>query len=187
MEAVAPGCHYEGHIEHWACTGCETVWADEALTQVTNHKNVIIPELGGEVKHVEAKAASCGKNGNIEYWYCEECEQFWQDEARTQLTNSKNVIIPAVSEHEWSDWDITEATCTKKGKQTHECEICGKTETKNLPVLDHTDKDKDEECDICGADLDNAKTGDMIMISVVIMVLAAAAIVVLLLKKRREV
>ncbi|MBP3701279.1 MAG: LPXTG cell wall anchor domain-containing protein, partial [Lachnospiraceae bacterium] len=65
--------------------------------------------------------------------------------------------------------------------------ICGKEQTKDLPVLDHVDKDKDEECDVCGADLDNAKTGDMIMISVVIMVLAAAAIVVLLLKKRREV
>ncbi|MBQ3002714.1 MAG: hypothetical protein IJD82_03170, partial [Clostridia bacterium] len=95
MEAVAPGCHYTGNVEHWYCTGCETVWADEALTQITNHKNVIVPELGGEVIHVEAKDATCYEEGNIEYWYCEECEQVWADEARTQLTNFKNVITPA--------------------------------------------------------------------------------------------
>ena len=98
MEAVEPGCHYVGHVEHWYCPDCETVWADEELTQITNHKNVIVPELGGEVIHVEAKAPTATEDGNIEYWYCEECEQVWQDEARTQLTNFKNVILPATGE-----------------------------------------------------------------------------------------
>ena len=98
MEAVEPGCHYVGHVEHWYCPDCETVWADEELTQITNHKNVIVPELGGEVIHVEAKAPTATEDGNIEYWYCEDCEQVWQDEARTQLTNFKNVILPATGE-----------------------------------------------------------------------------------------
>jgi len=96
VEAVAPGCHYLGNVEHWYCTNCETVWTDEALTQISNHMSVILPELGGEVIHVEAVAPVCGGEGNIEYWYCEECEQVWQDEARTQLTNFKNVILPAL-------------------------------------------------------------------------------------------
>ena len=95
MEAVEPGCHLKGHIEHWYCTVCGCVWTDEALTQVSNHMNVIVPELGGDVIHVEAKAPTCTEDGNIEYWYCEECEQVWQDEARTQLTNIKNVVLPA--------------------------------------------------------------------------------------------
>ena len=98
MEAVDAGCHYEGNSEHWYCPVCETVWADADLTQLTNHKNVIIPELGGEVVHVEAKEPTATENGNTEYWYCEDCEQVWQDEARTQLTNFKNVILPATGE-----------------------------------------------------------------------------------------
>ena len=98
MEAVEPGCHYEGNVEHWYCPDCETVWSDEALTQITNHKNVIIPEVGGEVIHVEAKEPTATENGNIEYWYCKDCEQVWQNEARTQLTNFKNVILPATGE-----------------------------------------------------------------------------------------
>ncbi|MBP3452034.1 MAG: hypothetical protein J6J73_04470, partial [Agathobacter sp.] len=98
MEAVEPGCHYEGNIEYWICYDCEQVWQDEARTQLTNYKNVILPEVGGEVIHVEAKAPTATENGNIEYWYCEDCEQVWQDEARTQLTNFKNVILPATGE-----------------------------------------------------------------------------------------
>ncbi len=99
MEAVEPGCHYEGNIEYWVCYDCETVWQDAALTQITNIKNVIRPALGGEVIHVEAKDATCYENGNIEYWYCENCEQVWQDEALTQLTNIKNVVVPVAHDN----------------------------------------------------------------------------------------
>ncbi len=102
MDAVEPGCHYVGNIEYWICYECEQVWADEALTQLTNVKNVLLPELGGDVIHVEAVAPGCGVNGNIEHWYCEECEQVWQDEARTQLTNRFNVILPAF-DHEFDE------------------------------------------------------------------------------------
>ena len=95
VEAVEPGCHMNGNIEHWYCVECELVWADEALTQVTNHKSVILPATGGEVVHVEAVAPGCHMNGNIEHWYCLECELVWADEALTQVTNHKSVILPA--------------------------------------------------------------------------------------------
>ena len=93
MEAVEPGCHYDGNTEYWICYDCEKVWADEALTQLTNIKNIVVPELGGDVIHVEAVEPGCETEGNIEYWYCEECEQVWADEARTQLTNFMNVKL----------------------------------------------------------------------------------------------
>ncbi len=95
MDAVAPGCHYTGNVEHWICYECNGVWTDEALTQVSNVKNVVIPELGGDVVHVDAKAPTCTELGNIEYWYCEACKQVWQNEARTQLTNFQNVKLGA--------------------------------------------------------------------------------------------
>ncbi len=98
MDAVEPGCHFNGNIEYWVCYGCECVWADEALTQVTNILRVVVPAVGGEVVHVEAKAPTCTEEGNIEHWYCEKCEQVWQDEALTQLTNHMNVKL-GVAEH----------------------------------------------------------------------------------------
>ena len=125
MEAVEPGCHYEGNIEYWVCYECEQVWTDEALTQLSNIKNVIVPAKGGEVKHVEAKAATATENGNIEYWICEECEQVWTDEALTQLSNIKNVVVPATGET---------ATTTKPGDEPGKNEP-GKTGENTLPVV----------------------------------------------------
>ena len=99
FEAVEPGCHYIGNIAYWFCSTCESFWADADLTLVTNSKSVILPATGSEnLQHVEAKAPTATEKGNIEYWYCPDCEQFWQDEALTQLTNSKRVILPELGE-----------------------------------------------------------------------------------------
>ena len=125
FEAKAPGCHYEGNIAYWFCTECELCWQDEALTQQTNLKNVILPEIGGELTHVEAKDPTCFENGNIEHWFCPECEQFWQDEAMTQLTNSKNVILP-MGHNELTHVAAKDATCFENGNIEYwTCEACG--------------------------------------------------------------
>ena len=124
VEAVEPACHYNGNIEHWVCYECEQVWQDEALTQVTNIKNVIIPATGGEVTHFEAKDAACHYEGNIEYWVCYECEQVWQDEALTQVTNIKNVVLPELG-GEVIHVAAKEATCAEEGNIEYwYCESC---------------------------------------------------------------
>jgi len=115
FEAIAPACHYNGQIEHWYCAECEQFWADEALTQITNSKNIIVPAVGGEVIHVEAVAPTCQSVGNIEYWYCEECEQFWADEALTQITNSKNVILGAGEHTNLVHFEAVEPACHYNG------------------------------------------------------------------------
>ena len=115
FDAVAPSCHYDGNIEYWFCADCEQYWADEALTQLTNSKNVILPAVGGEVVHFDAIAPACHYNGNIEYWFCAECEQFWADEALTQLTNSKNVVLPATCSENVVHFDAVEPGCHYNG------------------------------------------------------------------------
>ena len=107
FEAIEPGCHYNGRIAYWYCPECEQVWQDEALTQLTNSKNVILPALKDSADYVAAKDATCSAEGNVEYWFCAECEQVWVDEALTQLSNLKNVIIPATGEVEEPDSPVT--------------------------------------------------------------------------------
>ena len=53
------------------------------------------PDATHNIVAVEAVAATCTENGNVAYWYCADCGQAWLDEAQTQLTNQRNVIIPA--------------------------------------------------------------------------------------------
>ena len=36
-----------------------------------------------ECTKIRAKAATCEKDGNIEYWYCSVCDGVWSDEAKT--------------------------------------------------------------------------------------------------------
>lgn len=68
-------------------------------------------------------------------------------------------------DHEWTDWEvIKEPTCTRKGEEERECEICGAVEKKELPKLDHEfgrwetvreatctrTGERERECQICG-------------------------------------
>ena len=153
VEAVAPGCHMTGNIEHWYCTECGLVWQDAALTQITNHMNVILPATGGEVVHVGAKDPTCTENGNIEHWYCETCEQVWQDAALTQLTNHKNVIIGALG-HDVSE----EYACDETG-HWHKCSRCDYVTAVEAHVMEdvvitepgkYTEGLKIQVCSICG-------------------------------------
>lgn len=43
--------------------------------------------LSGKVQPIAAKAATCEKDGNIAYWYCDECQKYWVD----VLDEDKNV------------------------------------------------------------------------------------------------
>ena len=89
-------CHVPGTAEFWYCTDpeCEIVFADEALTQVTNRKNLAI-EPDCALAYVPATEA-CHVAGSAEYWYCPECDAVYADAEGTQLTNRKNLAIEPV-------------------------------------------------------------------------------------------
>ena len=113
VEAVTADCFTEGNIEYWYCTTCGYAWQDEALTVVTNLMSVKLPMSEHSITHVEAKAADCWVEGNIEYWFCENCGYAWLDEACTLNTNLKAVVTPAA--HELTHVEAVEATCEATG------------------------------------------------------------------------
>ena len=160
FDAVAPACHYEGNIEYWVCYDCEGVWQNEALTQLTNIKNVVLPALGGDVVHVEAADAVCHQNGNIEYWYCETCDAIFSDAAGRYLTNYKNLTVPSTAEI--IHVAAVGATCTENGNVEYwYCADCNAVFTdaaltqlsnfKNVVVPATGHNFVDGECD-CGAE-----------------------------------
>lgn len=126
FDAVEPGCHFDGNVEYWYCADCEQFWTDALLTVVSNSKNVVLPATGSDnVAHVEAKAPTCTEEGNVEYWHCADCEKVWTDAAYTQLTNIKNVVLPAAGHKEVKVAAVA-ATTTKTGnKAGTKCSVCG--------------------------------------------------------------
>lgn len=50
------------------------------------------PNNHSSLKHVEATAATQDKEGNIEYWYCEDCGRYFRDEAAKEEINKEDTI-----------------------------------------------------------------------------------------------
>ena len=95
VPAVEPTYEEEGNLEYWYCSICSQAWLDANRTQPTTLQDVILPKLDKPVeegcKHENLVHVEEGCY-NIEHWYCEECQVWWQDADLTQITNAKNVI-----------------------------------------------------------------------------------------------
>ena len=163
-EAIEPGCHYQGRVENWYCANCDVYYLDAECTVITNYLSCIIPALGSEnLQHVSAATPSCYEDGNVEYWFCPDCEQYWTDAALTQLTNIKNVVLP-MGHQPATHVEAVAPTCTAEGNIEYwYCEACGQawldedcTLNTNLkavilPMAEHTyDNDYDATCNVCG-------------------------------------
>ena len=135
VEAKAATCGANGNIEHWYCDICGMAWLDANCIMNTNLRAVVLPatgehvyfddcsaicevcgyerEVSHNVVHVEAKAATCGANGNIEHWYCDICGMAWLDANCIMNTNLRAVVLPATGEHTYDD------------EYDADCNVCG--------------------------------------------------------------
>lgn len=66
---------------------CGICGADYGNTDNSKHINL---------KHFEAKKATTSKEGNIEYWYCEDCEKYFSDKNCSTEITLKDTIISKV-------------------------------------------------------------------------------------------
>ena len=164
VPAKAATCTENGNVEYWVCYECEQVWADAALTQLTNIKNVqIAPSCKYGVEHHEAIEAGCHYTGMAAYWYCANCDVFYADADCTIVTNYKSLMIPALqASAEYVP--AKAATCTENGNVEYwvcyECEqvwadaaLTQLTNIKNVQIgyTGHTyDNDVDVNCNVCG-------------------------------------
>ena len=132
-----PTCTENGALAHFHCTFCGRDF-DESYNVIDD---IVLP-AHHTLHHVEAKAAGCpnhaapmmaprrgsaitltGHNGNIEYWYCENCSLYFADEDATTTLTADQIIIPAA--HHLSHTDAVAPTHTETGtKEYWFCDIC---------------------------------------------------------------
>ena len=136
VAAKAATCTDNGNIEYWYCDVCGQAWLDAECIMNTNLRSVILPatghsyfddcsaicdvcgaerEVSHNVIHVDAVAATCTTDGNIEYWYCDVCGAAWLDEACTLNTNLRSVILPASCSYGAVYTPAKAATCFEPG------------------------------------------------------------------------
>ena len=122
-------------------------------------------EIRHDMKHVEAKEATHLEEGNIEYWYCEYCDKYYEGALGTNELSLEDITIPKLSDHTPTDtwyhdennhyhtcecgevldkkahdfeWVIDkEATTTSEGLKHEECTVCGyRKDGVVIPVLE---------------------------------------------------
>ena len=84
------------HIEYWYCEDCGSYFTDAACTNKTTKAkldNGLAKDKAKhtDLKHFPSKAATCTEKGNIEYWYCSGCDNYYSDAAGTVKTTSAKV------------------------------------------------------------------------------------------------
>lgn len=143
-----PNCISEGNTEYWECGLCARYFLDEAGTQETALKNVVLARTGhtpGEAVRENEIPATCTADGSYdEVTYCTVCSEKYSTEHKT---------IPAAG-HRWS----VKYESDKSG-HWHVCEVCGAVSD----IEDHVSGGaatyaKPELCTVCGYEMSPRKT-----------------------------
>ena len=95
VEAKAPTCTEDGHIEYYQCTreGCGRLFSDAAGQNELTAADVILP-AAHDLKKVEAKEPTYAQDGSIEHWVCTRCGKLFADVNGTQELSADDVILP---------------------------------------------------------------------------------------------
>lgn len=114
------------HIEYWYCPDCNSYFTDAACTKQTTKAKLDNGLTKDETKHTDlkhfpSKAATCTEKGNIEYWYCSGCKEYYSDAAGTVKTTSVKVST-SKNDHDYY-WVADEVA----GVHYQKCRVCGTT------------------------------------------------------------
>ena len=76
--------------------------------------------------HYDRVEPDCTNDGNIEYWYCPDCDQYFSDPGCTVLIDEGDIILPAPG-HMMTEHPYKAATCTEDGNVAYwYCNVCEK-------------------------------------------------------------
>lgn len=82
----------------------------------TGNKVDVIPHTGSII-HVNAKEATSDTEGNIEYWYCEDCKECYEDKELTKVIAKEDTVIAKISTPKTGDnskillWGVALVVC----------------------------------------------------------------------------
>lgn len=80
-------CNSEGLALHY-CYMCGKMVAENTPVNLDNHTNLV---------KCEVKAATRDKEGNIEYWYCEDCNRYFSDKDGKNEITKEQTITPKLN------------------------------------------------------------------------------------------
>ena len=86
------------------CTGGVATCKNKAVCEVCKGSyGELDPNNHADLKHVEAKSATTTAEGNIEYWYCEDCDKYYKDADATKEIAEADTVIAKLDADSGSD------------------------------------------------------------------------------------
>ncbi len=138
------------HIEYWYCPDCGKYFTDAACTNEIRKSKLDNGMTKDKNKHtalkkVPAKAATCTENGNIEYWYCSGCDNYYTD-ATAAVKTSHAKVTTSKADHDYY-WVADEVANVHYEK----CRVCGKTTGTSNHSGGTASCKAQAKCEKCGA------------------------------------
>lgn len=141
--AVPATCTTAGNKDYWECQRCHEKYLDAAGKILESAENsAVIDALGHDVKKVEAKAPTCQVPGNVEYYECSRCHDFFEDAEATRAITDKTTVVISTVAHEAA---ANAGYASDADNHWQLCKWCGE----KVGVTKHT-FDADGKC-ACGA------------------------------------
>ena len=124
VAASAPTCGMDGAVEHYLCWKCNQYYLDANAELATTEADVILSALGHDLSKTEAVEPTCSADGNITYYTCSTCGNFFGDAAATQKLTEADLTIKGG--HALTKTKAKPATCIEDGNIEHY--VCGRCE-----------------------------------------------------------
>ncbi len=103
--AVAATCCEKGNTHYWYCDGCREYYSDaEAKNPIKHSDTELSKDAANHSNLVEypAKPATCKEAGNIHYWYCDGCRNYYSDaEGTNEISRSDTVLDQLKHDYQW--------------------------------------------------------------------------------------
>lgn len=114
-----------GEVTVHQCTGTATITATlNADNTKTATATIIAAHKDDELTLHSSNEATCTEKGNLAYYTCSGCEDYYEDATGSVKIEDKTSVEIPIDEnaHDWDEGVVTtEPTCTEKGVKTYTC------------------------------------------------------------------
>lgn len=118
-------CFADGNEEYYECADCGKFFADQEGTKEIAEGSWVIEGTHVSLKLIPYQEATCGSEGNVEYYICGDCGRCFADSQAQQELFDGEWIIPATSSHSPVFVEGFAADCFNYGSISYySCEIC---------------------------------------------------------------
>lgn len=142
-------CSAQGTVEHWYCSGCDKYFSDaEGKTEISKVKLDIDKDKTNHssLEYHQAAPASCDEKGNIPYYYCPDCKNYFSDaEGKTEIKKSDTELAALGHDYKW-------AAFSDNGVEYHaqQCTRCNKLTSTGAHTGGSATCIAKAECTTCG-------------------------------------